>query len=59
MFAFRDEQLRTLVSIPAELLAGDPADPVARHRSVSRIRLRSVLLGGLDDAVEYGHEFVR
>jgi 2-polyprenyl-6-methoxyphenol hydroxylase-like FAD-dependent oxidoreductase len=59
VFAFRDEQLRTLVSIPAELLAGDPADPVARHRSVSRIRLRGVLLGGLDDVMEYGREFVR
>jgi salicylate hydroxylase len=58
-FAFRDEQLRTLVSIPAELLAGDPADPVAQHRSVSRIRLRRALLGGLDEVVEYGREFVR
>ena len=58
-FTFRDEQLRTLVAIPAELLAGDPADPVAKHRSVSRLLLRSVLLGGLDEVVEYGREFVR
>jgi salicylate hydroxylase len=58
-FTFRDEQLRTLVAIPAELLAGDPSDPVAKHRSVSRILLRSVLLGGLDEVVEYGREFVR
>jgi salicylate hydroxylase len=58
-FAFRDEQLRMLVTIPEKLMAGDPADPVAKHRSVSRILLRSALLGGLDDVVEYDREFVR
>jgi salicylate hydroxylase len=35
------------------------ADPVALHRSVSRITLRQVLLSGLDDVVHFGKTFVR
>jgi salicylate hydroxylase len=34
-------------------------DAVARHRSVSRITLRQVLLHGLDDVVQFGKTFVR
>jgi salicylate hydroxylase len=34
-------------------------DDVARHRSVSRITLRQVLLSGLDDVVHFGKTFVR
>ena len=33
-------------------------DAVARHRSVSRITLRQVLLSGLDDVVHFGKTFV-
>jgi salicylate hydroxylase len=35
------------------------ADPVALHRSASRITLRQVLLSGLDDIVHFGKTFVR
>ena len=34
-------------------------DAVARHRSVSRITLRQVLLHGLDDVMHFGKTFVR
>lgn len=35
------------------------ADPIARHRSVSRITLRQVLLSGLDGAVHFDKRFNR
>jgi salicylate hydroxylase len=35
------------------------ADPIARHRSVSRITLRQVLLDGLDDVVHFDKRFQR
>ena len=35
------------------------ADPIARHRSVSRITLRQVLLDGLDDVVHFDKRFNR
>ena len=34
-------------------------DPIARHRSVSRITLRQVLLDGLDDVVHFNKRFTR
>jgi salicylate hydroxylase len=34
-------------------------DPIARHRSVSRITLRQVLLAGLDDVVHFDKRFNR
>jgi 2-polyprenyl-6-methoxyphenol hydroxylase-like FAD-dependent oxidoreductase len=34
-------------------------DAVARHRSVSRMTLRQILLAGLGDAVHFGRRFVR
>ena len=34
-------------------------DPVAHHRSVSRITLRQVLLDGLDDVVHFDKRFTR
>lgn len=58
-FGFLDEQLRRLVFVDEEITSGNPADPIAQHRSVSRILLRSVLLDGLDDVVRYDREFVR
>ena len=33
-------------------------DALARHRSVSRITLRLVLLSGLEDVVHFGKTFV-
>jgi 2-polyprenyl-6-methoxyphenol hydroxylase-like FAD-dependent oxidoreductase len=35
------------------------ADPVWRHRSVSRITLRHILLAGLDPVVHFGKKFAR
>ena len=35
------------------------SDPIARHRSVSRITLRQVLLDGLEDAVHFDKKFQR
>lgn len=58
-FGFYDRQLRRLALFEPEMLVGSD-DPVARHRSVSRIRLREVLLRGLDEeALHEGCEFVR
>jgi 2-polyprenyl-6-methoxyphenol hydroxylase-like FAD-dependent oxidoreductase len=55
-FTVLTEQLTELLSIRGE---GAPADPVARHRSISRITLRRILLAGLSDAVHFGKRFVR
>jgi 2-polyprenyl-6-methoxyphenol hydroxylase-like FAD-dependent oxidoreductase len=36
-----------------------PGTPIARHRSVSRITLRHILLRGLEDVVHFNKRFVR
>jgi len=56
-FGFLTEQLKELLFLDRELLAGDEASPVRSHHSVSRITLRQVLLGGMDDLVHHGKEF--
>lgn len=49
------DQLKELM-----FLAADGAqDPIARHRSVSRITLRQVLLAGLDEVVHFDKQFSR
>jgi 2-polyprenyl-6-methoxyphenol hydroxylase-like FAD-dependent oxidoreductase len=57
---FVTEQMKVLLSIDdlntPKRFGGDG---VARHRSVSRITLRQVLLSGLDDVVHFGKTFVR
>jgi 2-polyprenyl-6-methoxyphenol hydroxylase-like FAD-dependent oxidoreductase len=54
-FTLITEQLHELLC----LRTGDgAADPVARHRSISRITLRHVLLAGLQDAVHFNRRFV-
>lgn len=58
-FAFLTEQLRDLLFLPYNMIAGEETDPAASHHSVSRITLREVLLGGLDDVVHLGKEFTR
>jgi 2-polyprenyl-6-methoxyphenol hydroxylase-like FAD-dependent oxidoreductase len=59
-FRFYDRHLRTLAVLDGDLLTGGVADEVARHRSVSRIRLREVLLRELGPAVLHeGREFTR
>lgn len=54
-FTLMTEQLRELLRVGAE---GGPVDPIARHRSISRITLRRVLLAGLGDVVRFGKRFV-
>src|SRR5207244_10521314 len=57
-FGFVTEQLGDLLFLDNELIGvGGQTDPVASHHSISRITLRQVLLGGLDDVVHYGKEF--
>jgi len=58
-FGFLDERLRRLAFIEEDMMSADPADPIAQHRSVSRILLRTVLLDGLDDVITYDREFTR
>lgn len=58
-FGFLTEQLRELLFLGRDLIAGDENDPVASHHSISRITLRQVLLGGMDDLIHTGKEFVK
>jgi salicylate hydroxylase len=56
---FLTEQMDTLLRLD-EALAPDIIDgSIARHRSVSRITLRQVLLSGLDGVVHFGKTFAR
>ena len=38
---------------------GGAGDPIARHRSISRITLRRILLAGLEDDVHFNKRFLR
>jgi len=58
-FAFLTEQLRDLLFLPHDLIAGPKPAAAESHHSVSRITLRQVLLSGLDDVVHLGKEFAR
>ena len=55
-FSMLTEQLEELLSVTDR---GGPVDPIACHRSISRITLRSVLLSGLGETVHFGKRFVR
>ena len=55
-FSMLTEQLEELLSVADP---GGPVDPVACHRSISRITLRSVLLKGLGENVHFGKRFAR
>jgi 2-polyprenyl-6-methoxyphenol hydroxylase-like FAD-dependent oxidoreductase len=55
-FRFMTEQMRPLLSLDASMIRDD--DAIARHRSVSRITLRQVLLAELDD-VHFGKTLAR
>ncbi len=50
------EQMRELISVHAEKRR---VDPIAQHRSISRIHLRRVLLAGIQDAVQFNRRFLR
>jgi 2-polyprenyl-6-methoxyphenol hydroxylase-like FAD-dependent oxidoreductase len=54
---FLTEKMEVLLSVRGDMV--EQRDPVARHRSVSRITLRQVLLSGLDDIVHFGKTFTR
>jgi 2-polyprenyl-6-methoxyphenol hydroxylase-like FAD-dependent oxidoreductase len=56
---FLTEQMQVLLAFEGDVLAGQQRDPVAKHRSVSRITLRQVLLSGLDEIVHLGKTFMR
>jgi 2-polyprenyl-6-methoxyphenol hydroxylase-like FAD-dependent oxidoreductase len=54
-FALMSEQLQELLTFRSD---GEvPAGAVARHRSVSRITLRHILLAGLEDVVQFNKRF--
>jgi 2-polyprenyl-6-methoxyphenol hydroxylase-like FAD-dependent oxidoreductase len=55
-FSMLTEQLEELLSLTDR---GGPVDPIACHRSISRITLRSVLLSGLGETVHFGKRFAR
>jgi 2-polyprenyl-6-methoxyphenol hydroxylase-like FAD-dependent oxidoreductase len=52
---FLTEQMEVLLSVRGDMV--EQGDPIARHRSVSRITLRQVLLSGVDDIVHFGKTF--
>jgi salicylate hydroxylase len=54
---FLTEQMEVLLSVRGDMV--EQRDPIARHRSVSRITLRQVLLSGLDDVVHFGKTLTR
>src|SRR5262249_50724197 len=54
---FVTERGKLLLALAAPHAPGR-ADPVAQHRSASRITLRPVLLSGLDDVVHFGKIFL-
>jgi 2-polyprenyl-6-methoxyphenol hydroxylase-like FAD-dependent oxidoreductase len=54
---FLTERGDALLSAGMSDLGAASDDPVARHRSVSRITLRQVLLSGLNDVVHFGKAF--
>ncbi len=55
-FTFVTEQLQELLSMRD---GGGPIDPIARHRSISRITLRQILLAGLEGTVHFNKRFTR
>jgi salicylate hydroxylase len=58
-FAFMTEQMRTLLTLDADLVGQNDPDPANQHHGVSRITLREVLLAGLDDVIEFDRTFGR
>jgi 2-polyprenyl-6-methoxyphenol hydroxylase-like FAD-dependent oxidoreductase len=57
-FSIVTQQLHELLNL-ARAEASGPEDSIARHRSVSRITLRRILLAGLNDEVRFNKRFVR
>ncbi len=57
--SFLTEEKRVLLSSDDVGMREPEGEGIARHRSVSRITLRQVLLAGLDEVVHFGKTFVR
>jgi 2-polyprenyl-6-methoxyphenol hydroxylase-like FAD-dependent oxidoreductase len=55
-FTFVTEQLQELLSMRDD---GRTVDSIARHRSISRITLRQILLAGLEGKVHFNKRFTR
>ena len=56
---FMTEQMKPLLTLSFATSPEQAGDEAAKHRSVSRISLRQVLLSGLDDVVHFDKTFVR
>lgn len=56
-FTLVTEQLQELLRLHDE--GNEPVDAIARHRSISRITLRQILLAGLGESVNFGKRLVR
>jgi len=57
-FSIVTEQLHELLNL-ARSQASGTEDPIARHRSISRITLRRILLAGLEGEVQFNKRFLR
>ncbi|HEV2779600.1 MAG TPA: NAD(P)/FAD-dependent oxidoreductase [Actinophytocola sp.] len=58
-FGFLTEQLKQLLFLDEETIAGGNSEPNRAHHSVSRITLHQVLSSGLDGVLHYDKEFER
>ncbi len=59
-FSIVTQQLHELLNFARpQAKAGGAAETVARHRSISRITLRRILLAGLEDEVQFNKRFLR
>ena len=58
-FSIVTEQLQELLSLArSKSTSGVGEDPIARHRSISRITLRRILLAGLEHDVQFNKRFL-
>jgi 2-polyprenyl-6-methoxyphenol hydroxylase-like FAD-dependent oxidoreductase len=58
-FSIVTEQLHELLNLARPPLRLNEGDTIARHRSISRITLRRILLAGLEDDVQFNKRFLR
>jgi 2-polyprenyl-6-methoxyphenol hydroxylase-like FAD-dependent oxidoreductase len=58
-FSIVTQQLHELLNLARpQARAGGAEDSIARHRSISRITLRRILLAGLEDSVQFNKRFL-
>ena len=59
-FSIVTQQLHELLNLaPSQGTTGGTGDTIARHRSISRITLRRILLAGLEHDVQFNKRFLR